>query len=71
MEVLGGEDEYGNNVDGKQDSVLGQTYVQNLRKIRAEMKAILDKNEREKEGSMPKFMCVQNFQLYQPVVLRK
>lgn len=26
---------------------------------------------REKEGSMPKFMCVQNFQLYQPVVLRK
>ena len=33
---------------GKQDSVLGQTYVQNLRKIRAEMKAILDKNERER-----------------------
>lgn len=48
MEVLGGEDEFGNNVDGKQDSVLGQTYVQNLRKIRAEMKAILDKNERER-----------------------
>jgi hypothetical protein len=44
-----GTDQYGNQVgENMGDSVRGQAEIESLNKIRAEMKAILDKNDRER-----------------------
>ena len=43
-----GSDEYGNNVENPGQSVRGKTEIEAVNKIRAEIKSVLDKNERER-----------------------